>query len=349
MDCDYCYIYHGQDSSWQSMPATMPSVVLQSLVDEVANLYRKQQTKPQVVFHGGEPLLLGVTRIAEVVAELVQRIPDISLSIQTNGTIYNQALERLLLKYRANLAFSVSVDGFRAENDRHRLGLRERSFYTRIDTTLKQSRQAGVLDNILMVVDILNDPSRTHQFMLDSGARNYNILLQDGDHDHLPHGKTDVQSTDVGRWLWELFKLYSAGPQTFRLKFFDDIALSILKKNRGIKTPAATYSLCTITIDTDGELKQSDTFRINGNGADRLERWNIIDSSLHELADSPANRAYLQVTEELGSQCLGCRYLDVCGGGYSQHRSNAGNYMQPSVYCADYLHLFERMEVALCR
>jgi uncharacterized protein len=199
-----------------------------------------------------------------------------------------------------------------------------------------------------MVVDIQNDPMRIHQFMQESGAVNYNILLQDGDHDRLPPGKPDVQATDVGNWLWELFQYYSAEPQTFRLKFFDDIALSLVKKNRGIQSPPVTYSLCTVTVDTDGELKQADTFRINEDGADQLEERNILDSSLHELADSPANRAYLNVIENLALQCLNCSYLGACGGGYPQHRYKAGDYMQPSVYCADYLHLFERMEAALC-
>lgn len=348
MDCDYCYIYHSQDYSWHAMPTTMPLAVMQALVEELGKIHQIQQTKPQVVFHGGEPLLAGVRQIGEFVEALVQRIPDISLSIQTNGTIYNSALEQLLHKYRTNLAFSISVDGFRVENDRHRVSLKGQSVYDRIDTTLKKAQKSGVLDNILMVVDIRNDPARIHKFMLETGASNYNIILQDGDYDHLPPGKTNVHGADVGRWLWCLFKLYSSGPQVFRLKFFDDIALSLLKLNRGLKTPNATYSLCTITVDTNGELKQADTFRINRDGADQLGGSNIISTSLYELANSSANKAYLLDTEELGQQCLHCKYLDACGGGYSQHRYKAGSYANPSVYCSDYMYLYKKMEVALC-
>lgn len=348
MDCSYCYVYHGQDTSWKSMPRTMQPAVFDALVDEVAELHQSQQTKPNVVFHGGEPLLLGISRLRDVVVALVHRVPDISLSIQTNGTIYNRHLERLLVEHRANLTFSVSVDGFAPENDRHRIGLRERSVYRQIDATLKRSSQAGVLDNILMVVDIRNDPARIYQFMLASGARHYNILLQDGDHDHLPSGKPDKGAVDVGHWLWKLFRLYVAGPQKFRIKLFDDISLSLLKKARGIQAPSSTYSLCTMTIDTDGEVKQADTFRINRDGADRLAGENIVESALHELANSPANRASVKSTEELSAQCTACCYLDACGGGFPSHRAMGGSFRNPSIYCADYLYLFEHIERALC-
>lgn len=348
MDCDYCYIYHAKDTTWRDMPTTMSAAVSQALVNEVDALYQRQKTKPLVVFHGGEPLLAGVRRLRELMDALVERVPTVSASIQTNGTIYSAALERLLLDHRANLTFSLSVDGFRAENDRHRLGLRDQSVYAKIEATLKKSKAAGVLDNILMVVDIKNDPVRIYEFMQAEGAKHYNIILQDGDCDRMPSGKADLVSIDVGKWLWELFKQYSSGPQNFRIKFFDDIALSLLKKLRSIKSPASTYSVCTMTVDTNGEIKQSDTFRINGDGADRIGTLNIQDTSLIAVAESAANRTYFELTQTLSAQCESCVYLDACGGGYPQHRFRGNSYRNPSVYCADYMHLYKNMERVLC-
>lgn len=349
MDCSYCYIYHGQDDSWKKMPRLMPSAVLDSLVNEVADLYLTQQFKPQLVFHGGEPLLFGIRRLHELVSMLVQRVPEISLSIQTNGTIYNNSLEELLLEFRSNLTFSVSVDGFQPENDLQRRGLRDESVYDRIGDTLKRSLQAGVLDNILMVVDIRNDPHRIYQFMVASGAKSYNILLQDGDHDHLPPGKSFPEETTVGSWLWDLFKIYSAGPQKFRIKFFDDLSLSLLKKARGIQTPRSTFSLCTVTIDTNGEIKQADTFRINSNGADTLTGQNILTSTIRENLESPSNKASVDAMEDLCEKCQSCTYLNVCGGGFPSHRSKGYDLKNPSIYCADYLYLFERVEKLICQ
>lgn len=349
MDCDYCYIYHGQDVSWRDMPMTMQSSVSDALVSEVKELYDSQQAKPQIVFHGGEPLLIGIKRLRGIIASLVTRVPNISLSIQSNGTIYNKPLEQLLLEYRDNLTFSVSVDGFQAENDRHRLGRRLNSVFPKIEMTLERAGKAGVLDSILMVVDIRNDPARTYQFMLDAGARSYNTLLQDGDYDHLPPGKSDIRAIEVGHWLWELFRLYSSGNQNFRIQFFDDISVGLLKMARGIKVPPVTFSLCTITVDTDGEIKQADTFRINADGGDKIGGKNIVESSLFEVANSPQNLASLNELESLSPVCLSCEYLDVCGGGFPSHRASEGDFNNPSIYCSDYIYLFKKIERALCR
>lgn len=225
INCDYCYIYHAKDASWRDMPATMPKVVMHALVEQVAKIYDSQNTLPQVVFHGGEPLLVGIRVLRDLVAALVKRVPDVSLSIQSNATTYTAELEKLLLDYRANLTFSLSVDGFQHEHDRHRLGIRGQSVYSKVESTIRRSLQAGVLDNILMVVDIKNDPRRIHEFMATTGARSYNIILQDGDHVSLPAGKAAKDSIEVGVWLWDLFKRYSSGPQGFRIKFFDEIAV----------------------------------------------------------------------------------------------------------------------------
>lgn len=348
MDCDYCYIYHGEDSSWRDMPETMEPSTSKALVSEIAHLYNVQKTKPQIVFHGGEPLLFGIRKLRKLIGDIILEVPTVFLSIQTNGTIYNSDLEELLLEFRDNLSFSVSADGYQPENDRHRLGLRKNSVFKTIDSTLQQANRAGVLDNILIVIDIRNSPNRIYQFMLDSGAKSYNILLQDGDHDHFPPGKNDTTDIRVGRWLWELFKLYSQGMQTFKLKLFDDISLSILKKSCGFRPPPATYSLCTMTIDTNGEIKQADTYRINSNRGDRIIGENIKYSSLTEAANSRAHREFLDRSERLSTTCNSCEYLNACGGGYPSHRFKSGCLENPSVYCSDYLYLFKNIERALC-
>ncbi len=348
MDCGYCYIYHGQDQTWRDMPFRMEAEVAATLIDQVKQLYLNQLTKPHVVFHGGEPLLYGINRLALLVKQFVDEIPDIQLSIQTNGTIYNTSLESLLLYYRDNLSYSVSVDGWQHENDRHRLGRRHQSVFRAIEKNLLRARSANVLDNILMVVDIENDPARIFEFICAAGAQSYNLLLQDGDHVRLPRGKDSFEDKATGCWLWELFKLYVSGDHEFRIKLFDDIVTSLLKLLRNIKSPPATYSLATVTIDTNGEIKQSDIYRINANNADRLAGTTIRQTSIQEAQQDDHHIMRLKEIETLCDACTQCRYLDVCGGGYPSHRSRNGNFLNPSIYCNDYKYLFGKIEELLC-
>lgn len=113
MNCDYCYIYNSKDTSWKYMPKVMPLDVTVALANRIAELYNKQQTKPLIVFHGGEPLLAGVSYLKELTDCILNKTPNAILSIQSNGTIYNEDLESFLKEYRGKISFSISVDGFK--------------------------------------------------------------------------------------------------------------------------------------------------------------------------------------------------------------------------------------------
>ncbi len=49
------------------------------------------------------------------------------------------------------------------------------------------------------------------------------FLMQDGNHDRLPEGKSNFSSTEYGDWLCELFECYTSDPTPVPIQFFDDI------------------------------------------------------------------------------------------------------------------------------
>lgn len=349
MDCGYCYIYHGKDQSWRGMPKVMSQQTVAKLVAVVKSLYATQTVPPQVVFHGGEPLLFGVRRFVSLLDTIVREVPDANLSVQTNGTIYNRELESALLKYRGNLSFSLSVDGFKAENDRHRVGLHGESKFNVIERTVGRARDLGILDNVLMVVDVENSPASVYSFMTWANARSYNLLLQDGDHLRLPTGKASTTSSEAGEWLVDLYGRYVSDCPPFRIKLFDDVSASIVSLHRGLRRAASRRTACTMTIDTNGEIKQVDTLRINPDQADVLDGSTIHDTEIRDALYSPGNVRRLEVEADLSDECRSCRFVGACGGGYIQHRLNENGYRNPSVFCRDYLYLYEAIEAILCR
>ncbi len=348
LDCDYCYIYRGKDRSWERMPTIMPREIRRQVALRIHQIYDQQETAPAVVLHGGEPLLAGHAVLREFVEDVLGGAPNARIDIQSNGTVFTSEVERLLSEYRDSVRFSISVDGFREENDRHRRGRSGRSFYDKIERTIVRAKEAKLLAGILVVVDPLTDPLRLLRFMAHAGASHYNLILTDGDFDSLPSSKAQIGSVETGEWLWRLFCAYASTDHGFRIEFFDDIARRLVLKKRGVTIPRATFSTCTLTVDTNGEVKQSDTFRINGDGADGLGGFNVATSALVDVANSEENRRYLQKFETLPTTCRECHYLDVCGGGYPSHRLRQGSWNNPSIYCTDYKHVLTRMEDVLC-
>lgn len=347
LSCDYCYYYHGADQSWSAMPRVVSEETCRGLIEAVRHLHAVQSRPPLVVFHGGEPLLFGVSRFVSLVDALVDAVPDVQLTVQTNGTIYNDRLEAGLLRHRNNLTFSVSADGFRAENDRHRLGAQRESKYDRIEATIVRARDAGVLDSVLLVLDPATEPRRAFEFMVWSGAASYDLLLRDGDHDALPPGKQTVESTEAGTWLVKLFGIYATANPRFGIRILDEAAQSILTRIDGLDIGSAQQRRCVLTVDTNGEIKQVDTLRINDTKFDRLTGESIGARGIEATVRSPENTRVVEEQASLSAACQRCSYLDCCGGGYLQHRFGAGHFRNPSIYCADYLHLFSRLDRAL--
>jgi len=348
LDCSYCYIYHGADDSWESMPFRMPDDLVALLPHKIKKLSLQQDHPPNVVLHGGEPLLFGIRRLRDLVCALIAEVPDLPICVQTNGTVYNDEFESLLIDFRENMSLSISVDGPELENDRYRKDIIGRGSYSRIHETMVRAAKAGVLENLLLVVDVSNDPHVIYNFLRDSGARSANLILQDGDHTKLPPGKHAPADTVVGEWLWEMFKLYAREEPRVRVTIFDDIVKSMLRVQSGIKFPLVSHAAAVLTIDTDGELKATDTLRVNANAIDSMDRYNLRDRELLAAANALRFRDHIDATSTLSITCVDCEYLSHCGGGYLQHRYDGSSWENPSVYCSDYKYLFQRIGKSLC-
>ena len=49
------------------------------------------------------------------------------------------------------------------------------------------------------------------------------FLLQDGNHDRLPPGKSHFTTTEYGDWLVRLFDLYLSDKSSVPIRIFDDL------------------------------------------------------------------------------------------------------------------------------
>ena len=71
LDCGYCYMYNKGDSSFRLRPKFMSTEVVAAVLRRIAD-YAQRHQLPNIALalHGGEPLLLGRKRLAELLAAL---------------------------------------------------------------------------------------------------------------------------------------------------------------------------------------------------------------------------------------------------------------------------------------
>src|SRR5688500_1859184 len=93
MNCTYCYVYNMGDTGWSRLPAQMSLDTAQEVATRLQEYLDEAQRPIAVVFHGGEPLLLGPRKLARILATFRNALPpSCSFGLQTNGVLISKEI-----------------------------------------------------------------------------------------------------------------------------------------------------------------------------------------------------------------------------------------------------------------
>ena len=339
LDCSYCYVYHMGDRGWARMPNRMSINTIHRIAQSLAQVSNRQDKRFAVVLHGGEPLLLGRSGLAELLSALREVLSfDYPISIQSNGILISPPILDLCSRYRTSL--SISIDGPKAIHDRNRISHGGRGSFEEvmqgINVLNNHSDREFLFAGVLAVIDPESDPDEVYGFLKGLQVGSIDFLYRDGNHSKLPHGKSSFYSTEYGAWLSQLLEIYIADPDPPRVRLLDDMIKLVLGVD-GTKEGVGLTEFGIVVIDTDGSVTKNDTLKSSYDGADRFAtNWSIYEHSLEDVLASQDFAAYHAAQQPTSEVCRACPDLKICGGGMTLHRWNDESaYDNPSVYCAD--------------
>lgn len=341
INCSYCYVYNLGDKGWVDMPNQISRETVVATAKALGELSLAQQRPFAVVLHGGEPLLIGPTKLNWLISTLRRAVPyDCSFSLQTNGILITEDILNVCLENQTTI--SVSIDGPRHIHDRNRIGHTGQGTYDKVLEGIKrlhEHRNADFLfSGLLAVIDPTSEPREIYDFFKSLDPPGVDFLYRDGNHSRLPEGKESLRSTEYGQWLAKLVDIYLFDPNPLQIRFIDDI-VKLLLGGTGTKDGVGLTDFGILVIDTDGSITKNDTLKSSFNGADRFaQKWSIHSHKIAEILNSD-EFAYAHALQRPTSKiCLKCSELKVCGGGMTLHRWRDENeYDNTSVYCADQL------------
>ena len=351
-DCSYCYVYRGQDTSWRLQPKRMRQEVVSVVCDRLIEQADRQEAGFAIVLHGGEPLLLGFDGLSALLHGLRTHLPSeqYPISVQTNGTLLSNALLDLFSQTRTSV--SVSIDGPLEVNDLARLGHRGESTHAAtihgIHLLASHPDRAFLFAGTLSVIQPSARADTVYWFLKALGTPSMDFLFQDGNHDHLPPGKSCFQSTEYGEWLANLFDVYMSDPSPVRIRVLDD-TIKLCLGGGSRKEGHGENSYGILIIETDGSIRKNDTLRASFDGADLFRvPWNVVSTSLAEVLSSPEFRMYTDMQRPTAGQCRECKLLFACGGGMPLYRwSSDRGYDNPSIYCRDHITFIQHVMAQL--
>jgi uncharacterized protein len=347
INCTYCYVYNMGDRGWADMPNQISSETTLAIAKALVELTRIQTRPFAVVLHGGEPLLLGPKKLAQVLSCLRSAVPaDCSFSLQTNGMLITE--EVLDVCFESKTTISVSIDGPRYIHDRRRVGHSGQGTYDKVLEGINKLREhrnsAFLFSGLLAVIDPESEPGEVYEFLKTLDPPGVDFLYRDGNHTRLPEGKESLRSVEYGEWLARLVDIYLFDPHPVRVRFIDDL-IKLMLGGKGTKDGAGLTDFGILVIDSDGSITKNDTLKSSFGGADRFAHgWSVHTHCLEEILSSNEFAEAHSLQRPTSKICLTCPELKVCGGGMTLHRWRDENaYDNTSVYCSDQLFLIRHI------
>ncbi|MCX4985355.1 FxsB family cyclophane-forming radical SAM/SPASM peptide maturase [Streptomyces sp. NBC_00572] len=350
--CDHCYVYEHADQSWRTKPRTMSPTVAEQVAKRIAeHVERHAVPTVRLTLHGGEPLLLGVERLHELIRTfrtVLDGVVQLGLHIQTNGVTLNKTFLDLFAAWGVQVG--VSLDGDRAANDRHRRYANGRSSHPAVLRGLALLRRREfrhLYGGILCTVDVENDPIAVYEALLEQAPPHLDFLLPQATWAHPPPRPSGAPAP-YADWLGRIHARWIADGRPVPIRLFDALTAAAWGGPSGSEA-VGLRPVALAVVDTDGSWEQADSLKTAYDGAPATG-MSVFTHSVDHVAAHPGVAARNQGYADLCATCLACPVVRVCGGGLYAHRFRPGNgFDNPSVYCADLKRLASEIPAARMR
>jgi len=343
LNCSYCYIYNKADSTWKMRPALMSGEVFDTALERICEQCRATgQDRFRIAFHGGEPCLIGPETFdawCGKARSVVGSLANVSLIIQTNGTLLDSQWIDSLLRHRVDVG--ISMDGPREIHDAARVDHLQQGSYERVVRGLRLLQQAKVPHGVGCVIPLGADPLEVHRHFIELGCTQISYLMPHFTHDTIGPIRQRYGATPCADFLIPIFDNWwfesTMEVQVNDLKNMARVIMGGRSHSEGIGNDPPGY----VFIEPDGEMEGLDNLRACVDGLSRI-KLNIRSSNFFDLLCTETMHS-LAIFEgmPLSQTCRNCPEGQTCGGGYLPHRySSARGFDNPSVWCADLLKLF---------
>lgn len=331
--CVYCDVVHKDNHTSKRMPLD----TLEKFFSRIDEFLRERPNETMdVIWHGGEPLLLGPDYFAKALffqekhcAETSGRIRH---SIQSNLTLLTQELAAILKKLGID-SIGTSYDPI--ENVRG-LGKRRdsRAYNRKFMEGIRLLEEEGINWGIIYVVTKLSlaKPVEIFQFLSNlspKGAFMFNpVLVYTREYEHIAVSAeeyADFLGAILPHWWRRRDELSNIEPFTSLVTNLRGEGTSLMCSDSG----ACAYQ--HINVVADGSLSHC------GRSADwgLLNYGSIFDRTFAQALADPQRDEFVRRNEVLpATECKGCRFWTICHGGCPLDAwSSAGSFLHKSEWC----------------
>jgi len=304
-----------------------------SLEDAVV-LMNKIPSDSEVVFHGGEPTLLGV----DFYVNLIERCPQHRYSMQTNLYLFDDRWARFAVEYM-NGRVSSSFDPYLPSSLKLR-PFSKKDFYERILLLRKYGIRPYIISTFWRGNQDVT-PEGWFKIFKEAGV-NFRInFIEKLGRAALNYDKYRPDKGKYAKLLIGIFDLWFLKEREIIVDPLAEILLHFLSGNSTFKCPfssdCANYIAC---ISFDGNV-----YPCGGFNFPEFRYGNLLKESFEKVFSSPKRLEAIKRKFMLPEKCKKCPYFSICQGGcrleaYGYYKDI---YMHTSL-CEEYRLIFRHIE-----
>lgn len=338
MRCKYCFYEDESQNRTLKSYGTMTDETTRKLI-ESAYSCTKSGSDISFCFQGGEPTLLGLDFYKNFIEE-EKKHPERNYhhSIQTNGFAIDKNWAEFFKKN--NFLVGISVDGYQALHDLHRIDASGNGTFERIKNNIEILKEHEVDINALCVVtkQCAEKPHRVYQRLKDMGFR-YLQFISCLD----PIGKErglepySLLPQEYGTFLCTVFddwyRDWENGDYVSIRQFEDYVHLML-----GMApSSCASMGKCGVylVVEGDGSLYPCDFYVL-----DEYRIGNINEMSLQQAIDCRKSVEFRTTDVPRPDKCHKCNYFSICHGGCKRDLF-VNNRETDNYYCQSFKMFFE--------
>lgn len=348
--CSYCYVYEKGDDTWKTRDKIMSEEVFQKTILRIEEYCHDRRLEDiSISFHGGEPLLIGTERLSNWCRFIRNALDkyNVEISVQTNGTIYNEEILNTLKQYKVGVG--VSIDCNEQIHDKYRIYHSGKGSYARVVEFIRLLKKYDIRFGILCVVP-LHGPGGTEvqKNLMSLNPSEIKYLFPDYTHDNPPRSTEMRSATPCADFLIDAYEAWFDEErldikQTDLLNFLR-VVLGNPSQDEAFGSPLPKY----LFIETNGEIEGLDVLRICRPNMPNLgiSVFNTEFSNLNSHLKKPEH--ILMFSPSLPKPCTSCPEKTTCAGGHLPHRFSEQNlFDNRSIWCDDLIKLMSYARIKL--
>jgi uncharacterized protein len=228
--CPYCYYINEETENYG---ATISIECAKNLYSKFSSSLRKDQLGATLIWHGGEPLMLGRKRFQALLDAQAHYFKPgtVKNCVQTNGVLINDAWAEFF--ERNEIRVGISLDGPADIHDRYRPKSKGRGTHSEVLRAMELLTSRGISFGVIAVANPAVDGTEVIRHFRDLGIGGCDLLLPMTNHALQRRTESAVDIPGLRRYLVDSFREWIKGDKPGpKIRLFEAMILNALGVHR---------------------------------------------------------------------------------------------------------------------